>query len=89
VCRTTGKLNVPLNQWSLFILALLQAGVPDVQKLPLGKLRGQVHSFESAGRSVPVVATYHPTALLRNLPDKAKAWADLCLAMEAVARGEG
>ena len=30
---------------------------------------------------VPVVVTYHPAYLLRNLPDKAKAWADLCLAM--------
>jgi uracil-DNA glycosylase len=29
---------------------------------------------------VPVIATYHPAYLLRNLPDKAKAWADLCLA---------
>jgi uracil-DNA glycosylase len=81
------KIIVAMGRFS--VPALLQAGVPDVQKLPLGKLRGQVHSFESAGRSVPLVATYHPTALLRNLPDKAKAWADLCLAMEAVARGEG
>jgi DNA polymerase len=31
-----------------------------------------------------VVATYHPDALLRNLPDKAKAWADLVLAMKVV-----
>jgi DNA polymerase len=29
-----------------------------------------------------VVVTYHPAYLLRNLPDKAKAWADLCLAQE-------
>jgi DNA polymerase len=47
---------------------------------PLGKLRGQVHSYQG----VPVVATYHPDALLRNLPDKAKAWADLVLAMKVV-----
>jgi uracil-DNA glycosylase len=26
--------------------------------------------------------TYHPAYLLRNLPDKAKAWADLLLAMQ-------
>lgn len=43
---------------------------------PIGRLRGQVHRY--AG--VPVVVTYHPAYLLRNLPDKAKAWADLCLA---------
>jgi DNA polymerase len=47
---------------------------------PLGKLRGQVHTFQG----VPVVATYHPDALLRNLPDKAKAWADLVLALQTV-----
>jgi DNA polymerase len=31
-----------------------------------------------------VVATYHPDSLLRNLPDKAKAWADLVLALKTV-----
>ncbi len=47
---------------------------------PIGKLRGQIHHY--AG--VPVVVTYHPAYLLRNLPDKAKAWADLCLARDQV-----
>ncbi len=47
---------------------------------PLGKLRGQVHSYQG----VPVVATYHPDALLRNLPDKGKAWVDLVLASQVV-----
>jgi len=45
---------------------------------PIGRLRGRVHSYQG----VPVVVTYHPAYLLRNLPDKAKAWADLCLALE-------
>jgi uracil-DNA glycosylase family 4 len=45
---------------------------------PIGRLRGRVHRFHD----VPVVVTYHPAYLLRNLPDKAKAWADLCLAMD-------
>ncbi|MEY2617547.1 MAG: putative polymerase bacteriophage-type,uracil-DNA glycosylase superfamily [Pseudomonadota bacterium] len=48
---------------------------------PIGKLRGQIHQYEG----VPVVVTYHPAYLLRNLPDKAKAWADLCLALDQVA----
>ncbi len=43
---------------------------------PIGRLRGRVHHYQG----VPVVVTYHPAYLLRNLPDKAKAWADLCLA---------
>jgi uracil-DNA glycosylase len=45
---------------------------------PIGKLRGRAHQY----LGVPVVATYHPAYLLRNLPDKAKAWADLCFAQE-------
>lgn len=48
----------------------------------LGKLRGREHAFEG----VPVIATYHPNALLRTQADKAKAWADLCLAMDVVER---
>ena len=45
---------------------------------PIGRLRGRVHQYNG----VPVIVTYHPAYLLRNLPDKAKAWADLCLALE-------
>jgi uracil-DNA glycosylase family 4 len=47
---------------------------------PIGKLRGQRHQYQG----VPVVVTYHPAYLLRSLPDKARAWADLCLALEIV-----
>jgi uracil-DNA glycosylase family 4 len=47
---------------------------------PIGKLRGRVHDYNG----VPVVVTYPPAYLLRNLPDKAKAWADLCLAQAIV-----
>jgi DNA polymerase len=39
-------------------------------------LRGRVHRFHD----VPLVVTYHPAYLLRNLTDKARAWEDLCLA---------
>ncbi|MGF6921365.1 uracil-DNA glycosylase [Paraburkholderia sp. 40] len=42
----------------------------------ISSLRGRVHTYEG----VPVIVTYHPAYLLRSLPDKAKAWADLCLA---------
>ncbi|MFO7543579.1 MAG: uracil-DNA glycosylase [Thiobacillus sp.] len=42
----------------------------------VGRLRGRVHQFQG----VPLVVTYHPAYLLRNLPDKARAWEDLCLA---------
>jgi uracil-DNA glycosylase len=46
----------------------------------VGSLRGRVHAYRAGDRSVPMVVTYHPAYLLRNLPDKAKAWADLRLA---------
>ena len=44
---------------------------------PLGKLRGRLHDFQG----VPVVVTYPPSTLLRKPADKAKAWADLVLAL--------
>ncbi len=39
-------------------------------------LRGKLHDYHG----VPVIVTYHPAYLLRNLPDKARAWEDLCFA---------
>ena len=62
------------------VQALLRDSVPDVETIPLGKLRGQVHSYQG----VPVVVTYHPAYVLRNLPEKAKVWADVCLAMATI-----
>ncbi len=52
----------------------------------IASLRGRAHPIEVAGRTVPVIVTYHPAYLLRNLADKAKVWADLCLALEVFAR---
>lgn len=56
---------------------LLRENLPEVATIPLGKLRGQVHRYQG----VPVIVTYHPVYLLRSQQDKARAWADLCLAM--------
>jgi DNA polymerase len=47
----------------------------------IASLRGTVHRY--AG--VPLIVTYHPAYLLRNLPDKAKAWADLRFAARTMA----
>jgi len=47
----------------------------------IASLRGRLHSY--AG--VPLVVTYHPAYLLRNLPDKSKAWADLVFAKRTMA----
>ena len=46
----------------------------------IASLRGRVHSY--AG--VPLIVTYHPAYLLRTLPDKAKAWADLVFARKTI-----
>ena len=42
----------------------------------IGRLRGRVHPYQG----IPLIVTYHPAYLLRNLPDKARAWEDLSLA---------
>ena len=49
---------------------------------PVGRLRGRVHSYQG----IPLVVTYHPAYLLRNLPEKARAWDDLCLAADVFER---
>ncbi len=43
-------------------------------EVKIGAARGQL--FRHQG--IPLIVTYHPAYLLRNLPDKAKAWEDLC-----------
>jgi len=47
----------------------------------IASLRGRVYRYEG----VPLIVTYHPAYLLRNLPDKAKAWADLVFAKKTMA----
>ena len=42
----------------------------------LASLRGKVHKY----LDIPVIVTYHPAYLLRNLPGKAMVWEDLCFA---------
>jgi len=60
-----------------------------LRELPLGKLRGRVYQAQLAGRVLPVVVTFHPDYLLRSPADKARAWADLCLAAEALESSTG
>lgn len=47
----------------------------------LASLRGRVHRY----RDTPLIVTYHPAYLLRNLIDKAKSWEDLCFAVATMA----
>lgn len=48
---------------------------------PLGSLRGKPHEFNG----IPLIVTYHPAYLLRSPLEKAKAWQDLCLAVQVMA----
>ena len=47
----------------------------------IASLRGRIHRY----RGVPLVVTYHPAYLLRNLADKAKSWEDLVFARRTLA----
>jgi DNA polymerase len=72
------KIILALGRFAAQSLLLSEASI--------SRLRGRVHDY----RGVPLVVTYHPAYLLRNLPDKAKAWEDLCLARAVLAgHGEG
>ena len=46
----------------------------------IASMRGRLHRY----RGIPLIVTYHPAYLLRTLPDKAKAWEDLCFAVRAM-----
>jgi DNA polymerase len=46
----------------------------------LSSLRGRVHDCHG----VPLIVTYHPAYLLRTPQDKARAWEDLCFAVESM-----
>lgn len=55
--------------------ALLQTG-----DATLGSLRGTLHDYHG----IPLIVTYHPAYLLRSPMEKAKAWQDLCLAVQTL-----
>ncbi len=44
----------------------------------LGSLRGTVHDYHGT----PLIVTYHPAYLLRSPAEKARAWQDLCFAVQ-------
>jgi DNA polymerase len=63
---------------------LLHGSLPEGTKTPFGKLRGQIYRYQG----IPVVVTYHPIYLLRTPQDKARAWADLCLALDVIRQAQ-
>ncbi len=81
VCFPYLQRQIELIQPKLIVL-LGRVAVTSVlaQDGSLSSLRGKALSYRAGDRDIPVVVTYHPAYLLRNLPDKAKAWEDLCRA---------
>lgn len=51
----------------------------------VGSQRGKVHRRRFGDREVPVIVSYHPAYLLRNLPEKRKSWEDLLLLSDQLA----
>jgi DNA polymerase len=52
------------------------------QEVKIGAARGQRFDYQG----IPLIVTYHPAYLLRNLHDKGKAWEDLCFARKTIAQ---
>jgi len=51
---------------------------------PIGKLRGKFVDYKCGDLTMPFIATYHPSALLRNEELKRPAWEDLKLLRSAL-----
>lgn len=51
----------------------------------IASMRGKLHRYGG----VPLIVTYHPAYLLRNLPDKSKAWEDLLFMRRTLAQVAG
>lgn len=86
-CWTYLKRQIDLVQPDL-ILAL---GLTAAQRLlntksTLSRLRGQPHFVENI--AVPVLVSYHPAYLLRSPSEKRKAWDDLKLVMQYLAKNK-
>lgn len=76
-CRPYLERQIALLQPKIIVLlgkAAVHAVLHDDKSL--ASLRGKRFAYQG----IPVVVTYHPAYLLRNLPEKAKAWEDLLFA---------
>ncbi len=80
-CEPYLKRQVALMQPRLMV-ALGKTAAENLLQRPasIASLRGFIHDYHG----IPLIVTYHPAYLLRNLTDKSKAWADLCFAHETM-----
>ncbi len=86
-CRPYLQRQIALIRPKLIVL-LGRAALQSVlnEERPLGASRGKLFEYRDGALAIPVIVTYHPAYLLRNLPDKAKAWEDLCFARRTMQR---
>lgn len=73
-----------LRPTMVLVMGRLAAQTLLQRREPLGQLRGQVHPLHG----VPAVVTFDAPYLLRAQADKARAWADLCLALSVVEKAD-
>jgi DNA polymerase len=80
-CRPYLQRQIALIRPKLIVL-LGRAALQSVlnEERALGASRGKLLEYRDGELAIPAIVTYHPAYLLRNLPDKAKAWEDLCFA---------
>ncbi len=64
----------------IFAFGEIAAQTLTQSRASLDELRGKVHDYHG----VTLVVSYPPSHLMTHTQDKAKAWADLCLARESV-----
>ena len=85
-CKPFLLRQIELLQPKLIVL-LGKAAVHSVlgEDKTLASLRLKRHALGE----IPVLVTYHPAYLLRNLPEKAKAWEDLCFARREMQGAQG
>ena len=72
-----------------FILCMgrIAAGIVLRSGESLGRLRGRITELDIAGLRIPALATYHPSAILRNDEYRRPAWEDLKLLKSALDSG--
>jgi DNA polymerase len=80
-CRPYLERQIELIQPKLIVALGRPAAQTLLQtEIKIAAARGKLHDY----RGIPLVVTYHPAYLLRTLPDKAKAWEDLCFMRQAM-----
>jgi DNA polymerase len=74
-CRPYLERQIDLIQPKLIVALGRPAAQTLLQtEIKIAAARGKLHDYHG----IPLIVTYHPAYLLRTLPDKAKAWEDLC-----------